>query len=148
MASQESQTLQRLELLLYGMVAQPINLNVQVSPNERTALLLSEVFAQCLYIGPDYIGTTPLPALVYGCFQANEPVKLQLVLSEERAAFTQMNSPQSTVTLYHNNTPVMELALSILFSMIIENQRNRQKKKKKPTTTRKVCLKKKERHKT
>src|SRR5271156_3798135 len=110
MTPQQSQTLQRLESLLYGMVAQPINLNVQVSPNERTALLLSEVFARCLYIGPDYIGTTPLPALVYGRFQTNELVKLQLVLSEERAAFTRMNNPQATVTLYHNPTPVLELA--------------------------------------
>src|SRR5271156_2169803 len=107
MTSPQSQTLERLETLLYGMVAPPINLNVEVSPNERTALLLSKVFAQCLYLGPDYIGTTPLPALLYGRFQANEPVKLQLVLSEERAAFAQMNSPQSTVSLYHNNTPVM-----------------------------------------
>src|SRR5271156_4757683 len=125
MASQQSQTLQRLESLLYGMVAQPINLNVQVSPNERTALLLSEVFAQCLYLGPKYNGTTPIPALVYGRFQANEPVKLQLVLSEERAAFAQMSSPQATVTLYHNRTPVLKLALSIMFSMIMQNQRNR-----------------------
>src|SRR5271156_6427233 len=115
MTPQQSQTLQRLESLLYGMVAQPINLNVEISPNERTALLLSEVFAQCLYFEPDYIGTTPLPALVYGRFQANEPVKLQLVLSEERVAFTQMNSPQATVTLYHNRTPVLKLALSIMF---------------------------------
>src|SRR5271156_307826 len=127
MASQESQTLQRLELLLYGMVAQPINLNVQISPNERTALLLSEVFAQRLYLGPKYNGTTPLPALVYGRFQVNKPVNLQLVLSEERAAFAQMNSPQATVTLYHNGTPVLELAFSIMISMIMKNQRDRQR---------------------
>ena len=132
MTSQQSQTLQRLESLLYEMVAQPINLNVQVSPNERTAILLSEVFAQCLYLGPEFIGTTPLPALVYGCFQATEPVKLQLVLSEERAAFTQMNSPQSTVTLYNNNTPVLELALSILCTVIMQNQRNRQRSIQRP----------------
>jgi len=132
MTSPQSQTLERLETLLHGLVAPAINLNVEVSPNERTTLLLSEVFSQCLYIGPDYIGTTPLPALMYGRFQTNEPVKLQLVLSEERAAFTQMNSPQATVTLYHNRTPVLELALSIMFSMIMQNQRNRQRSIQRP----------------
>src|SRR5271156_4026362 len=127
MTSPQSQTLERLEALLYGMVAPEANLNVEVSPNERTTLLLSEVFSQCLYIGPDYIGTTPLPALVYGRFQTNEPVKLQLVLSEERAAFAQMNTPQATVTLNHNDTTILELAFSIMISMIMQNQRNRQR---------------------
>src|SRR5271156_1544337 len=132
MTSPQSQTLERLEALLYGMVAPEANLNVEVSPNQRRILLLSEVFSQCLYIGPDYIGTTPLPALMYGRFQTNEPVKLQLVLSEERAAFMRMNSPQATVTLYHNRTPVLELTLSIVFSMIMQNQRNRQRSIQRP----------------
>ena len=116
------------------MVAPTINLNVEVSPNERTTLLLSEVFAQCPHVGPNYNGPTLLPALVYGRFQANEPVKLQLVLSEERAAFAQMNSvrPQFTVTLYHNNTPVLELALSVLCTVIMQNQRNRQRSIQRP----------------